>query len=250
MLKFIRKIRQILLSEGKTGKYMKYAFGEILLIIIGIIIALQINNWNEIRITQNRVNNRLTSLIKDIKTEIEEMDGIIDASGRRVSIIHEIMKRNNKLESINWPDTLEKSTYGTYKFNNNTNHYLSFLPTFDGNRPTFEELLNSGELYTIKNKALAKKILDYYRQIDELKDQDRWGALESYFMVLRSKHRLGLSVSSKATIKTLTELANNDKQFNAELQTQLRYDDQQLRGVNNLKEKATELIKSIDYILK
>ena len=49
MIKFFRKIRQNLLSEGKTGKYLKYAIGEIFLVVIGILIALQINNWNEHR---------------------------------------------------------------------------------------------------------------------------------------------------------------------------------------------------------
>lgn len=49
MIKFFRKIRQNLLSEGKTGKYLKYAIGEIILVVIGILIALQINNWNENR---------------------------------------------------------------------------------------------------------------------------------------------------------------------------------------------------------
>ena len=47
MIKFFRKIRQNLLSEGKTAKYLKYAIGEIILVVIGILIALQINNWNE-----------------------------------------------------------------------------------------------------------------------------------------------------------------------------------------------------------
>ena len=46
MIKFFRKIRQNLLSEGKTRKYLKYAIGEIIHVVIGILIALQINNWN------------------------------------------------------------------------------------------------------------------------------------------------------------------------------------------------------------
>ena len=49
MIKFFRKIRQQLLIENKTGKYFKYAIGEIVLVVIGILIALQINNWNEAR---------------------------------------------------------------------------------------------------------------------------------------------------------------------------------------------------------
>lgn len=47
MIKFFRNIRQNLLAEGKIGKYLKYASGEIILVVIGILIALQINNWNE-----------------------------------------------------------------------------------------------------------------------------------------------------------------------------------------------------------
>ena len=49
MIKFFRHIRQQLLGEGKTGKYLKYAIGEIFLVVIGILLALQINNWNETR---------------------------------------------------------------------------------------------------------------------------------------------------------------------------------------------------------
>jgi hypothetical protein len=49
MIKFFRKIRQNLLLEGKTGKYLKYAIGEIVLVVIGILIALQINNWHDHR---------------------------------------------------------------------------------------------------------------------------------------------------------------------------------------------------------
>jgi hypothetical protein len=57
MIKFFRKIRQNLLSEGKTVKYLKYAIGEIVLVVIGILIALSINNWNE---NQKKKNSWIT----------------------------------------------------------------------------------------------------------------------------------------------------------------------------------------------
>jgi len=54
MIKLFRRIRQNLLMENKSGKYFKYAIGEIILVVIGILIALQINNWNEIRKKKSR----------------------------------------------------------------------------------------------------------------------------------------------------------------------------------------------------
>ncbi|MCB0461581.1 MAG: DUF6090 family protein [Flavobacteriaceae bacterium] len=54
MIKFFRHIRKSLLMENKTGKYFKYAIGEIVLVVIGILIALSINNWNEKRKTEEK----------------------------------------------------------------------------------------------------------------------------------------------------------------------------------------------------
>ena len=58
MISFFRKIRQNLIMENKTGKYFKYAIGEILLVMIGILLALQVSNWN-----QNRINSQKESLL-------------------------------------------------------------------------------------------------------------------------------------------------------------------------------------------
>ncbi|MCO4821829.1 MAG: hypothetical protein KC469_07160 [Flavobacteriaceae bacterium] len=62
MIKFFRKIRYNLMEQNKTGKYFKYAIGEIILVVIGILIALSINNWNE--------NNKKKNLEIDILTEV------------------------------------------------------------------------------------------------------------------------------------------------------------------------------------
>ncbi|WP_273567484.1 DUF6090 family protein [Maribacter halichondriae] len=74
MIKFFRKIRQNLLSEGKTGKYLKYAIGEILLVIIGILIALQINNWNDIRIERKELNIALHAMIEELNENLQFLE--------------------------------------------------------------------------------------------------------------------------------------------------------------------------------
>ncbi|MFC4720858.1 DUF6090 family protein [Geojedonia litorea] len=66
MIKFFRHIRKSLLMENKTSKYFKYAIGEIVLVVIGILIALQINNWNEDRKTKAQVKIALIALQNDL----------------------------------------------------------------------------------------------------------------------------------------------------------------------------------------
>ncbi|WP_199757305.1 DUF6090 family protein [Formosa maritima] len=77
MIKFFRKIRFTLMETGKTGKYFKYAIGEIVLVVIGILIALQINDWNENRKNKTLVHNYKISLIEDLaKDSMEIMESI------------------------------------------------------------------------------------------------------------------------------------------------------------------------------
>ena len=77
MIKFFRKIRQNLLSEGKLGKYIKYAIGEIILVVIGILIALQINNWNENRKQQSEIIDIYNQIALDLDNDISEFSFVI-----------------------------------------------------------------------------------------------------------------------------------------------------------------------------
>jgi len=67
MIKFFRKIRQQLLAEGAVKKYLLYAIGEILLVVIGILIALQINNWNEQQKIAQQTRHYLVASIKNLR---------------------------------------------------------------------------------------------------------------------------------------------------------------------------------------
>ena len=77
MIKFFRKIRQRLLKENKLRSYLIYAIGEIVLVVIGILIALQINNWNQERLQDKILKNIHVILIEDLKNDISEVDRIL-----------------------------------------------------------------------------------------------------------------------------------------------------------------------------
>ena len=69
MIKFFRRIRYNLMEQNKTGKYFKYAIGEIILVVIGILIALSINNWNEDRKDKVREKATLYKFLQDLKSD-------------------------------------------------------------------------------------------------------------------------------------------------------------------------------------
>ncbi len=100
MIKFFRHIRKSLLMEtGKTSKYLKYAIGEIVLVVIGILIALSINNWNEQRKQKDTLNNIYTTLKIDLLEDIKNIDKITSSSElsnkHYLAIINKTRKRED-----------------------------------------------------------------------------------------------------------------------------------------------------------
>lgn len=73
MIKFFRQIRHNLLSQGKTAKYLKYAIGEIILVVIGILIALSINNWNQKRLKHQQIISVYERIVIDIDIDVQQL---------------------------------------------------------------------------------------------------------------------------------------------------------------------------------
>ncbi len=147
MIKFFRKIRQNLLSEGKTGKYLKYAIGEIVLVVIGILIALQINNWNE----NNKAKTTEIYVLNEILSNLNE-DGIIlsEIVAQRQKAKKSVADMLNYLqtENIN-KDILEKDML----------HFLTFERYFPINN-AYEVLKSKG--LQLSNNKLTTQISRYY----------------------------------------------------------------------------------------
>ncbi|MGB6035012.1 MAG: DUF6090 family protein, partial [Cryomorphaceae bacterium] len=89
MIKFFRHIRQRMIKENRVSKYLLYAIGEIVLVVIGILIALQINNWNENRKLQNAQNLLLIDLYDNLRAD----SIVLDDSRRLILIIIECQKQ-------------------------------------------------------------------------------------------------------------------------------------------------------------
>ena len=148
MIKFFRKIRQRLLSENKFSKYLLYAIGEIMLVVIGILIALQINNSNEARKERTIEINYLKNLKADLLLELENNEGF--------SIYRfEKAKSCTVLLNTTIPKTIEDVKNYTDEYEK-VFIWQGFVP----NNNTFKELLGSGNLSLIKNDSIKNALLE------------------------------------------------------------------------------------------
>jgi hypothetical protein len=91
MIKFFRTIRKNFLKEGKTINYFKYAIGEIVLVVVGILIALQINNWNENRKSKKEFNFGITEFYKQFLIDVYGYNSLVDRYTYQVSKMDSII---------------------------------------------------------------------------------------------------------------------------------------------------------------
>jgi hypothetical protein len=150
MIKLFRNIRKNLLKKGKTTKYFKYAIGEIILVVIGILIALQINNWNEIRKQKLAEQEVLTSLKKELEANKKNLSFYIDKYEKQynngVFLLSLFHYKNDTISNL----TLDKalgSIEETY--------------TFEASDGTINSIIASGKIEIIKNAQLKSLITSF-----------------------------------------------------------------------------------------
>jgi Family of unknown function (DUF6090) len=160
MIKFFRKIRYDLMDKNKTGKYLKYAIGEIVLVVIGILIALSINNWNEIKKTDAKVKNLLIALRNDLKQDTllitERLPFIIEQYQLNESLRARVAKQNATVDTLIHIMRYEFNPNWSVQIIYNTNAYNS---------------LNQTGLIENLSDSLKSKIKNFYNKKFSLKDR-------------------------------------------------------------------------------
>ncbi|SFR32317.1 hypothetical protein SAMN04490243_0465 [Robiginitalea myxolifaciens] len=156
MIKFFRKIRQELLAEGNMGKYFKYAIGEIILVVIGILIALSINNWNISFQNEEKEILYLTRLTTNLGRDVDLFEAVIREDSLHLASLLDI--ENNLTTTL---DTITDPLNG-FQFLKKT-----FL--FTANRTVIDNLISSGQIELLRSNNLVENIMQYYRNTDRLR---------------------------------------------------------------------------------
>ncbi|QBA63997.1 DUF6197 family protein [Muriicola soli] len=165
MIKFFRRIRQDLLSEGRTSKYLKYAIGEVVLVMIGILLALQVNEWNKERNRKIAEQAIIEQLISDLSKSQYELEEVREINIRRARECAQVLRAFWKNDM---PEDIEEYIGG---FGSSV-----YSPVMGTSR----SLINSGRLDILSSNKLRNDIVVYLEAVDyTLKDISRYE--ESYF---------------------------------------------------------------------
>lgn len=165
MLRIFRKIRGDLLLGSRGQKYALYATGELLLVVIGILIALQVNNWNEERIERRQLTRYAIGLISDLERDVDMLEPIIEQMRNRLEEVDALnaYARSKSLSQIKNLDLWLLTRPFSYR-------------PYEWNRTAMEQLKSAGALQIINDTELVEKITAYEslsRHLDEDYSNDR-----------------------------------------------------------------------------
>jgi hypothetical protein len=161
MIKFFRKIRQSLLTENKFSKYLLYAIGEIVLVVIGILIALQINNYNQERIVKEQNHIILQNLNKEFSENLIELDtcndrleSVIEGLDRLLSLMK---TQDSNMTNLEFDQLLNKTFW---------------MPNWKPSSFVLVELKNSGALSKLDDNQLKSLLFKWEREFDQMENNN------------------------------------------------------------------------------
>jgi hypothetical protein len=195
MIKFFRKKRYDLMGKNKLTQYLKYAIGEIVLVVIGILIAISISAWNIERNLGKSNEVYLVKLLEELNSNMNRLDYLVFSDS---SIGLDSVVKNCLYILPRFSKGLEKSDY---EFLLNNKMYLG-SSQLNLNDATYEELLNTGKLYSFGSDSLIKAVKDYYKRYER----------EKYYNEMWKNVGIkGLDLYQRAMIKLI-----NDHKFSPE----------------------------------
>lgn len=156
MIPIFKKARKKLIEEARLQRYLIYAVGEIFLVVIGILIALQVRNQNELRKRNDYEQKMMANLKRDLALEKKDLESIIQRRESKAASARK-MARYHRQGAV---DTLK----------NYYSHFANVLywEVHHPNDKTFQELLNAGNLSLIENKEVKRNLLEMENQYDQI----------------------------------------------------------------------------------
>lgn len=197
MIKFFRTIRQKVLTENKFSKYLIYALGEIILVVVGILIAVAINNSQQNKNILKKEQTYLKGLQQEFKTSKLKLNELLEINKQNYLGAKTIM------ENISNPDmSLNEKQFSELLFRS-----FSSDISFNANNSLLNEIINSGSLKDIKNSQLRIRLTNWESTLEDIARQEE--ELGNQRVKVLDMFR-----TNKNSIKTIFEQTNPNSEIN------------------------------------
>tara|TARA_R110002049_G_scaffold80486_1_gene204770 strand:+ start:254 stop:979 length:726 start_codon:yes stop_codon:yes gene_type:complete len=234
MIKFFRKIRQKMLTENKFSKYLFYAAGEVILVVIGILIALQINNWNE----QRKVDGEILKTLTEIRSNlISDSLGISETrilKAEDINIQYRVIK---ELESRNIP-------YDSIEYHLGRVMLARRIVLVDNGY----QLMKKFGLELLKNQELRNELINYYtnstKKINDDTADDEF-EFRTVFLPYIRHHFLDFDWSKRGVPLDYEHLMS-DQYFLTTLKANIKNEESTLEALENGAKKIQEILPILD----
>ena len=240
MIKFFRHIRRSLIQKNQMGKYFKYAIGEILLVVIGILIALQINNWNEGRKAKEKEREVLIEIISDLEYTLDNCDYVINR------------RSNNLIRTIQSQKAILKVLNTNQPYNDSLGKYFRAANSYDEvdfKTSGYQSLISIGT-DLIQDSKLRSQIGKFYTStINETTEAFDEVKLDFHDYMIDHFRKKFTSAESKSVIKPLHpndfESLKKDSEYKQSLRTFHEVNEGYLLVLELMKKEMVELKETI-----
>ena len=242
----LRRLSQSLKEQNWTAIVI-----EFVLLVLGVFLGIQVANWNESRKDSIQEAAYLHNLAEDIRSDINEIDETIAVSRWRMSVLAALIVKSTG-EPL--PTTyslpigvveVQKVPAYTDAENKSLGLAYSYVRTIDGNRSTYETIINTGGIGLIQDAKLLEQIQIYYADVDEIKDVERKLQIDCENALL-ALHEAGVSPMDSHNLTELSAIVANKPKLIASSKTVWGLTGHQIRILLELRQQAQTLVGEIE----
>jgi len=224
---------------------------EFVIVVIGIFVGMQVNNWNAERANRELEATHLQHLAKVIRGDIAEIDRILHVSTVRMSVLNRMLAEASGkplpdgFDSARGRVAIEKVPPFADDDPNNVGFSLFILTTLDGNRSAYQTIINTGGLGIIRDTALVREIQDYYAAVDGARHFEV-GLEQNRDKLIDAERQLGISPVQGQTLAEFVAVLHANAPLLATAQNYWLYTNRHLKLIGELRAEAERLAKHLE----
>ena len=223
---------------------------ELLLVVLGVFIGIQVSNWNEARKEHALEAVYLDRIAQDIRGDIVEINEIIHVSTVRMSVLNRLLREANGRDlptgfnSARGRIEVQAAPLYSDADPNSPGIALFILSTLDGNRSAYETVINTGGIAVMRDDRTLRKIQDYYASVDKALHFEV-GLEQNRDKLIDAERKLGMSPVDSMTVRELASALAANPELRATAENYWLYTNRHLKLMHDLQQEAKVLADGI-----